>query len=666
MNCLHSHFGTSNDAGDESLESWEKSDLRIGVQESFADVPSASYQLWDFQHPQAKLGRRNALAVTVSDSEVVILGGNGIDNAGVLSVDLLNIETGQWMKLPNLRQAKERREIGIVCINRILYLVGALDALDHDYEDDGLSEPEEPDDTLHVDALDLGKASDGWFRVASSSSIKLGYVRCAGDASSRECAAVSLESDIYIRGCCLNGGDGFCSRTDTLVFNTITRLWRKKRLKITDRSHINPGKNTVIWDNGDIIDIEEDLVASLPPFPKQANMSVGTAMGWNCREDQRATVLRNRFVVFVGGVNGNPMVAFDWKEKRWFQLPKMKETRTGCSPAVVGNRLVITAGWKGELLGYVFLTESCEIGIGVGFEKEKLLLSYFHGEARKKKEEQTACPLNNLDSGIFAHILQYLFTPFASEVNRRRSIFGTKNVACHDHVARLLSIQYGVPPMLRISILQEGKDFIVIHKPCNLRSVPGNTNDVSVEFGPEYDELFKKRKRYEALDKEIETSIVKQKPSYQGRQFRRTAQEAWTLALKSFSKNLVPTASLSSKQRSAESINLIQRYLAGLASSSHDSVPRRFSLFAKYLQRNSKRLVGHVKGVVDHGDLAEAIYDQVKQRMERYTNQPKSTSPEESALGQLEIITGIKTRANTGAYVVHRLDCEVRPLRGRA
>jgi hypothetical protein len=184
--------------------------------------------------------------------------------------------------------------------------------------------------------------------------------------------------------------------------------------------------------------------------------------------------------------------------------------------------------------------------------------------------------------------------------------------------------------------------------------------DVSTELGPEHDELIRKRKRYEAPVKEIETSCVKQN-SYQGRQIRKTAQEAWRLSLKSFSNDQVLTADLSVKEPSEERLNLIQRYLAGLAISSHDSIPRKFSFFVKYLRRNSKRLVGNVKMCVDHADLADAIYDQIKQRMEGYIRLPESTRPEESALGQLEIVTGIKDRANAGVYVVHRLDCEVRP-----
>jgi hypothetical protein len=40
----------------------------------------------------------------------------------------------------------------------------------------------------------------------------------------------------------------------------------------------------------------------------------------------------------------------------------------GCSLAVVGNRLVISGGWKEESCGYVLSMESWEIGLGIGLE----------------------------------------------------------------------------------------------------------------------------------------------------------------------------------------------------------------------------------------------------------------------------------------------------------
>ena len=65
----------------------------------------------------------------------------------------------------------------------------------------------------------------------------------------------------------------------------------------------------------------------------------------------------------------------------------------------------------------------------------------------------------------------------------------------------------------------------------------------------------------------------------------------------------------------------------------------------------------------DLEDLANILFGQLKQRMDGYMNLPESSRPEESALGQLEILMKSSQKvASEGLYVVHRLDCEVRLL----
>jgi hypothetical protein len=53
-----------------------------------------------------------------------------------------------------------------------------------------------------------------------------------------------------------------------------------------------------IRDNGDITDNKENLIASLPLFPKQENLSVGNARDVDGSDNHRMTVVGNRFCDF--------------------------------------------------------------------------------------------------------------------------------------------------------------------------------------------------------------------------------------------------------------------------------------------------------------------------------------------------------------------------------
>eukprot|EP00934_Nitzschia_sp_Nitz4_P003963 Nitzschia sp. Nitz4//scaffold13_size275219//234692//235830//NITZ4_000918-RA/size275219-snap-gene-0.23-mRNA-1//1//CDS//3329536146//3953//frame0 len=163
-----------------------------------------------------------------------------------------------------------------------------------------------------------------------------------------------------------------------------------------------------------------------------------------------------------------------------------------------------------------------------------------------------------------------------------------------------------IPQHLKIRILHQTDDCVIIEKPCNLRSVPGHdkSNQSTSPFP------------------------------------QRTAQEAWVLALQSFSTN--PSSAYTCLQRLAEwDLNRLS------------SVPRRLALFSRFVERNAKSLD------LDHPSEKDiqGIFQCIQKRQKPLMNLPPSTPLLESAYGQLTKRLGGESETDS-IRVVHRLDCE--------
>jgi tRNA pseudouridine32 synthase / 23S rRNA pseudouridine746 synthase len=200
---------------------------------------------------------------------------------------------------------------------------------------------------------------------------------------------------------------------------------------------------------------------------------------------------------------------------------------------------------------------------------------------------------------------------------------GIGNVAALQHI----------PLHLRIRILHANEHIVVIDKPGNLRSVPGNADSEHKQTAG-----LKRRRREDS-------------PSTG----RLSVQEAWAEAIKILSRN--PTSSVHS----------IDHYLVNLGTpeSAVASVPRKFKTFQRYIQRSRQRIFGgdRVKGVKSEEETNQVIqemYQKIEEQQKLLLNAPESTAMDESAFGQVLLWLGhsvIDTSMQPSLFAVHRLDC---------
>lgn len=208
-----------------------------------------------------------------------------------------------------------------------------------------------------------------------------------------------------------------------------------------------------------------------------------------------------------------------------------------------------------------------------------------------------------------------------------------------------------IPKHLAIEILYADDSVIVINKPPHLRSVPGHANPPSSsndngDAGPggggaDTDASSRKRKRSDATDG---TSATKAKGE------RRTAQEGWMEAIKSFSPE--GRSNDRGKHDETDDDRAVNSFLQKLSSFSKNGIPRKKKLFTKYANRNRQRLFDGEANKKDLSDLeagnrptnmninkiAEVAFGRIKERQIPLLNLPEQTKDEESAQGQLKVL----------------------------
>lgn len=241
---------------------------------------------------------------------------------------------------------------------------------------------------------------------------------------------------------------------------------------------------------------------------------------------------------------------------------------------------------------------------------------------------------------------------------------------------------------LRIRLLYEDNDCIVIDKPRNLRSVPGHAHPPPSN----------KRKRDNA-------------DTTEGTDRRRTGQEAWVLAIQSFGCDYNDGGddhddddvdddddAAGKANHNVFPFSCLRRLAENKESAS--SVPRKYKVFRRYIERSQKRLFP--KGLASEfmniaatsNDTASdqqntmtssssseeqlldkasmELFQRIQERQQPLLNIPEATRLEDSAFGQL-ILMGygkggtmdIQEVSNTKSIlVVHRLDCQVGTSKG--
>lgn len=173
-----------------------------------------------------------------------------------------------------------------------------------------------------------------------------------------------------------------------------------------------------------------------------------------------------------------------------------------------------------------------------------------------------------------------------------------------------------IPCERQIRVLHFDDSIVVVEKPCNLRSVPGNAYAVS---------------------------------SNQASHTQQTSQQAWIAALESF------------KHKSKfDENNRVDLCVSRLVKSCKiESIPRKIKPFIRYWEKNKYKVVSKGDSVLPGEETerdAKNVYNRILQRQRPLLNLPEATSREDSAYGQLLMLFNIEEGNNL--FVVHRLDCE--------
>ena len=232
---------------------------------------------------------------------------------------------------------------------------------------------------------------------------------------------------------------------------------------------------------------------------------------------------------------------------------------------------------------------------------------------------------------------------------------------------------WNIPKSLRIEILYEDADIVVIHKPPNLRSVPGHASSSS-STSSEKHLHGAKRKASSHPQKDVDSNKRSQS----------SVQDAWVQAIGSCaSKERPPSSGDEQFQASLDKTShdrKIHKYLQRLGADTNkaSSIPRRFEPFVRYIVRNQKRIFDDSETCDKETlrDVASTLFRTIEMRQKRLlaasnNSRPLATHDAESALGQLKLLGLAKvlsvgedatstahSRADQDMFVVHRLDCE--------
>ena len=218
----------------------------------------------------------------------------------------------------------------------------------------------------------------------------------------------------------------------------------------------------------------------------------------------------------------------------------------------------------------------------------------------------------------------------------------TASVSAPPAVAALPGLAH-IPPTLRIEVVHQDESILVVYKPCNLRSVPGNAEPPSLpQTG--------KRK---ARDDDDDTP---------------TAQQAWVLAIQQLaeesgaSPTTLETSQHHDNKDNDKTQPLIQpSWFQGLGGqpSQRASIPRKYAAFARYVQRSRRRIFGHDNEMDDLPQITQRLFQSIEQRQAEILqpHRPAPTKPEESVFGQVQLAgLGTDSKSNQDLFVVHRLD----------
>ena len=230
-----------------------------------------------------------------------------------------------------------------------------------------------------------------------------------------------------------------------------------------------------------------------------------------------------------------------------------------------------------------------------------------------------------------------------------------------------------IPENLRIQVLYQDDDILVIHKPCRLRSVPGHADP---------------------------PPTATEKQSH--RTTNMSAQQAWVEGIRqlstiySQSDNKQPSGDRHCLKNDQDFLVRIGLQRLGENERQCNSVPRRFPAFYRYLQRSRRRIWGNdsersveadrptndnqpqhakSKATFPPQAVAQAIFCRIERLQKQLYERPKPTAREESVIGQCQLWLGLVDAAATDdnpdvdsrahphrLLAVHRLDMDTSGL----
>ncbi|KAL7560195.1 hypothetical protein ACA910_016622 [Epithemia clementina (nom. ined.)] len=235
-----------------------------------------------------------------------------------------------------------------------------------------------------------------------------------------------------------------------------------------------------------------------------------------------------------------------------------------------------------------------------------------------------------------------------------------------------------VPEHLRIKVVYQDADIVIIHKPPNLRSVPGHADDDKDEdvTGRHKNTVDHNHSKNDHNQRKRKANVVDHHENISNEKFPMSAQEAWLQAIRHLSSSSSSSSSSTTTSSSVQSLGTMDQadanhtsgnnltlteqeqdrrvvhhvYLQRLCpdGSKAASIPRKLAPFVRYVHRNRKRIfVNDPQQQQQNADLVNDVarllfrnIEQHQKQLLRNTNPPRrrSTKDSESALGQLRLL----------------------------